>query len=438
MNLIRRLAGVSSWLVSGMGARIRTILREHLAKETRRDSAAALLPEIAFIWLSLWLADNRKSREARPTIIFFDRGLFSRDVSSLRKADKKFAWIRVPVGFIASSQKHLVPREFQEQNGYAEFESDPRWGSCVSFARRFHSVAKRRFGPDIIYLDANVDYWQTYAFRMLSSSGELRIYVMSKEIPLTRSPQEAYRRDYKGFWFGGNGIFCASPWLAEFFSANLRQSGRIIQAGIPRLDGYRSYKASDYEGDELLWLTFLDGYGVRSRSAYFDAVKRVAMVANESGRRLTIKAKNYSDLSDHKSELPIALKNTSSSMSQRLDTFFASSRVVIGANSLSILEALLTPLHVIVPNYLLDASLDLNYFLEEDFSPSLGLYTANSPSELEKILREALRRPLPDDEDSEAKNYRIAVVSKFISYFEELSSSAIVLNELYRAVQDRN
>lgn len=393
------------------------------------------LPVTLFARLVVWVATRNLVGGCDFVVVYFDRGLFARDVHELRKKDPRICWVGIPISHISIPQARHVPVEARLQNQYAQYDSDPGWHRCFKFAAALDDELAKSLGSRRVYLDANIDYWSTYSFRKLSSERKVPFYALSKEIPLTQAPQRLYETDYTGFLYGGTGIFCPSPWLTTFFESHLVRPGRVIASGLPRLDVYQNIARFPLSKDGIIWLTFLDGYGVVSKSRYFELLKSVLKIATSKNSVLTVKAKNQLDSSVHKNALGAELGSLLAvSTSRKLHEKFLDNRIVIGTNSLAVLEALLAPVFVVVPQFLTDPDEGLDFFSEGDDCPSIGMFVISSKELFEKTLQRLLEEGFTDFFDETVRDKRVNLVSRFINYSNLRPSSEAILSELRWAV----
>ena len=397
---------------------------------------AYVLPAATYAGLVLRYAEVKGNRYAEKTIVCFVRGLFDKDIEQLQYRLRDYSWLCVPTTMIGSPQIKYLPNHYMDQTGYSEHIEDvDKWSKCINFASIFLHSVERRYNS-VACLDANIDYWQTYAFREAAKLHNLPFLVLSKENPVTVATVENYRTRYRGFSFNGTAIACASASLLSVFQEiKLIEKEHLWLTGFPRLDRYRAIDRTRHEKPIIVFLSFIQGYGLRSLADYETVldVIRTAMEELKSTQidKILIKTKNAVDSTAHR-KLPLIqdwiAKDSRVAVTHDANLFdcFSSARFAIGANSQSLAEALLTDVPVIVPQWAIVEDRTQSFFTKEDSSDEICLYISETIEEFRMHVDKSLGRKSSGEQTDEFCRSRLELVNRFVRFEPDRSSSTAV------------
>jgi len=380
-------------------------------------------------------------KDSKRRVLWLRRGLLDKDVvQMIENTNLDFLSLRNTE--LHRCQYTFIPSEYRKQTYHVETLDDRQsWGKVEDFGLRFVRGVLNKYNIDFI-LDANIDYWQSYSVRYACKQLNVPFFVLSKENPTTESTKEFYSHLYKNWKFEGKGIGCPSYHLSQVFE-KLGVAGKqeLWLTGLPRLDAYR--KRGDMELEKagnVTLLSFSGGnYGLKSDSGYFELLASLksitADLSQKTGCGFLVKCKDGRDYRRHlahlKRQRSDKLKeNPELSYDSKLRDIFASSRVVIGLNSLSVVEALLSRATIIMPVYLLSQNnkehFQFDKFSERDLN-DLGVYRCYDVYHLTKIIEYAFAEgKLLRQESADRTAGRIELMNEFLFFDQSRSSSAFV------------
>ena len=415
-----------------LGAIGRSIFRHKRVHRT----LAHLLPATTYAELILRCSEVKGNRYAEKTIICFVRNLFDKDIEQLQYRLRDYNWLCVPTTMIGSPQIRYLPKHYMKQTEYCDYiDDESNWSNCINFASVFLRAVGRKHNS-VACLDANIDYWQTHAFREAAKAHELPFLVLSKENPVTAATVENYRKRYRNFSFNGTAVACASTSLLGVFQdIELIDKEHLWLTGFPRLDRYRAIDHTRHEKSIIVFLSFLQGYGLKSVADYESALDiiRTAMEEPESKQidKVVIKTKNAADSSAHRKLQFVQdwiTKDPRVTVAHDANLFdcFSSARFAIGANSQSLAEALLTDVPVIVPQWAIVEDPTQSFFTKEDSSDEICLYISETIEEFRMHVDNCLGRKSSGEQTDEFRRSRLELVNRFVRFEPDRSSSTAV------------
>ena len=204
-------------------------------------------------------------------------------------------------------------------------------------------------------LSANIDYWQDVGLKYQCKRRGLMFGVICRENAVIPEIVSANYKRYKesAYKFDGDFVVMAGEKSAEMFrSAGAVDASSIYATGLPRYDVWHN-AASQPQPDLITLLTFTHGYG--ADQTFKEVLTIFLQLATcNSGNNVTflIKTKDTEDTRMVQSMLPKALPanllvNDKISMVEALSR----SRGVVGYNSLSIIDALLSGCKILIPGW---------------------------------------------------------------------------------------
>jgi hypothetical protein len=265
----------------------------------------------------------------------------------------------------------------------------------VSFGLAFLEAAAMR-RPIAAVLSANVDYWQDEAMKIACSLLEIPFLVLCREnrtIPWT-TPWLHERFAAAQFRFDGAGIACFSDATKIALQPCMRDADDIWVTGAPRYDDWQDVKTVAREQRDCMTLVSFNQPGYAATSTFLDVLDIFAEAARQSvAGRLDwhVKCKKRADVNEIRRARPhVAVDRLSFSHDRPLFELFPRSRLVIGYNSLAILEALFTDVSIVVPWWdQTRPSRDELLLDPEDPMVAAVIHVAASPAELRALIGQA-------------------------------------------------
>lgn len=311
----------------------------------------------AAAWLTLRSIDYGRLRKEQNTVLCISRDYFSKDISELRKRSS-LNYISIQGGY-TRLQGMFFPKDMQIQTYYQRLEG-PEYDLAIQratdFAHRIIAGVSKRTKVDAI-LSANFDYWQDAGFKHASKALGIPFLVLSREHITAPNVFDTFvsRQVKAGYKFQGNGIAVAGRTTYDAIKSVPRIIGAddVWITGFPRLDMWREIDTSIplNERPYITLITYTKNY--HADENFIDVVTWFArLAAADSSRQVefVVKLKNYDD----QLEVFNILQNEDTShlrftYERSLPELLTKSRLVIGFNSLAVVEAVLARATLVTP-----------------------------------------------------------------------------------------
>jgi len=376
--------------------------------------------------LYLLSLDDDGCIENKPSVLCLSRLHFERDIAELRLKAEDYNWLKIPEDRLGRVQTPWVPHRMREQTYY-----DGKPDCFVLSERMAHivieSVSKKY--PVKAVMAANIDYWQSEGFRRACKTRAIPFLTLCREAQTLPLTYEKLITRYKSidYKYKGRGI-------AVF---NKRTRDALIQSGIcnaedveitgpPRLDPWlENLEEENTDIHERKYITLLSYFSPMyyAQDNFIEVAGILADIAKKirSGDFIfRIKCKGKSDYRNIYKSLALKSINTrglSFSYEADLLPLYKKSRVIIGYNSLAIIEALFSRAIVIVPQWG-EAKGDQEYQnikISDPLAQKL-YYFPQSAMEFRNLIEKALKNELPErkislEEKIEYMNYYFSLVN---------------------------
>jgi hypothetical protein len=333
----------------------------------------------------------------RPTILALDRGQFAKDIAAMRvRSTLTFATISAVR--LRHVQEKWVPLQAREQTFFTRMvRRDYRHllPVLVSFGLAFLDAAAMR-RPIAAVLSANVDYWQDEAMKIACSLLGIPFLVLCREnrtIPWT-TPWLQERFAAAQFRFEGAGIACFSDATKIALQPCMRDADDIWVTGAPRYDDWQDVATVARGQRDCMTLVSFNQPGYAAASTFlevFDIFAEAARQGSATGLDWHVKCKKRADVNEIRRARPdAAVDRLRFSHDRPLFELFPRSRLVIGYNSLAILEALFTDVPIVVPWWdQTRPSRDALLLDPEDPMVAAVIHVADSPAQLRRLIGQA-------------------------------------------------
>lgn len=299
------------------------------------------------------------------------------------------------------------------QNGYVRFQEiflprDRREQTYYQFARTTFSGADDpqaifaaellkqagRIAPISGVLSANIDYWQDVGLKYQCRENKLVFGVLCREnavIPkIVRQNYDRYRNS--GYHFDGDFVVMAGQTSAKMFrDAGVAPADRIYSSGLPRYDVWHS-RGEERKRNYITLLTFTRGYGAdQTFQEVLDVFIRSAASCLYNDIVFLIKTKDAADTRQLSDMLRGRLTSNVMIDDQiPMVEALSGSRMIVGYNSLSLIDALLSGTNIILPAWgECQAVGDMCMYPRNSISEKFFDF-AGSASAMEKALRDVL------------------------------------------------
>lgn len=368
--------------------------------------SAAYLTYLSMDW---GLLNKQKS------VVCLYRESFIKDIHQLRKRTE-YNYPIVMAGF-TRFQQSWTPKEMQEQTYYQSMESNYKAALLKSdiYAETLLRLISRKVEIGAV-LSANIDYWQDGGFKRVCRKQKIPFIVLSREHPVIPSVCDWVTERYKEaeFFYTGQGVAVAGESSKKvILGANAVSDESIISiTGLPRFDAWREVSVDKplNERKTITLLTFTHGYGADKT---FEEVLISFCLAAERDKqfRFLVKTKDEMDtVKVTRLVKKLGVSRVEITHEESLYEVLPQSYLVIGYNSLSLLEAAIARTNICIPAWgeCLEDGENVMY-------RSSSINVSNCVSYLRK--REDLEQLLTQGLESDGFNWDEDAISAFIGEF---------------------
>jgi hypothetical protein len=282
-------------------------------------------------------------------------------------------------------------------------------------------------------MTAHVDYWQAEGLRRASRNVDIPFLILCHENYLIPKTYEMRKKEFLSvdFKFGGTAIAVFSQKMKRFFvEARVCEPEQLVVTGPPRFDGWRSLSVTPSK--IIVLLSYLGPMKYYADDDFFETVNVVRRtVMRNADWKLIIKCKGLTDerainrrvnaeervVISH--ELPIA-------------ELLAEASVVVGSNSLSLLEALISSAKLIMP-VTPAAMQNPDTMMLDVTDPQVRdcISIVTSMSDLESEIEIAMRTPLGEFNHEE----RFSLLQRFLFVRQDEPASERVIGFIEKHVR---
>jgi len=378
---------------------------------------------------------------AKQSILCLPKPLFDKDFEQLSYRLRGYGWIWFMKDLFTVCHDGLVPRGSRRQKAYVQdvFRNGAAWDKVVGKARVLMSTLREEKGVCCI-MTANIDYWQDHALKVACRDLGLPVVVLQKEYPITEPVAAKFAKQYKGWNPHADLIAVAGKRaLDSLVEAGIGSFCKVVVTGFPRLDRYRSVDVSSDRraSRRTTLLSFREGYGRNSEIEFFHFLDFLLGIVHGDAE-IIVKAKSGKDASVISAGLrrllsPPAKVALVVSSHMPLYDAFSTSRVIVGLNSLSIVEALLSHAQILIPAYIFsDAPI-----LSESQCLEAGVHFARSEEEFREKYLDALEGYAAPISSSLLSN-RKKVFSEYWRWDDSYSACELFRIALEELLQERS
>ena len=210
-----------------------------------------------------------------------------------------------------------------------------------------------RLTPIDAILTGNIDYWEDQGIRMAARKLDLPFLVLRREHECNEFVRARSLKRYSRFMFEGDGVAVfGQPSLKPLIESGACHEEQVVVTGAPRLDCWHDANLADQDADTIVLLSYRDpGYG--AKNSFTEVlqlfVDHASQASKTSKLRFVVKAKSRDDARIILRTLVSQPPNVFIEHDVSLLGLFLRSRLIIGFNSLSVIEALLSNATVVAP-----------------------------------------------------------------------------------------
>lgn len=314
-------------------------------------------------------------RSGHPVILTCDKTHFSKDVDALMESGE-LNYLRLNNGFLEFFQSLFVSAEILQQTFYQKRQRLPEFQQDVQklrdFAKDLLNEIERQFRCKIdLILVSHIDYGHVDCLRLAGIEKKIPFVCLVREnFILPREQTDVYNyylnHDFK---FDGDRILVFSQATKDILvRSSVAAEKNIIVTGAPRFDHWRT-PVSEKQKRHAITLFSFSHPDYLAPEAFKVLVREFVKMANERPQnKFYIKAKDRVDyfriLSYFSDALPDNLN-----LDYRLNNLnlFKESFLILGFNSLALLEGLMAGCRVAIP-----------YFMDAARPDSFLMYTPNN------------------------------------------------------------
>ncbi|MBK8161315.1 MAG: hypothetical protein IPK59_22040 [Rhodospirillaceae bacterium] len=348
-------------------------------------------------------------RPGRPTVLCLRRALFAKDIAELKKrTDLNLPCIHV-TAIKRPQERWVAPKWRRQAHLWHDLNALPALRNRLEeFGVAFLDAARAQHPIDAVAA-ANTDYWQDEALRMGCRRLGIPFIALSRESYGIGRGRDFVANNYKSgnFYFNGTGCAVASDVCADFMRGQAAMRDAVIcTTGWPRYDAWRDYPMPPLK--DRKWITLM-AYGdprqVQYAAANFrDVLNSFAKAAERQlelpeAQRLhfVIKMKKRNEDDYIRAIRPdLDALGIEILADMPLPDIVTRSRMIVGFNTLAVLEGLLGGCAVVVPVWS-DSERDRSASLLHPDNPDDDrvCYFPRNPADFEALLGQAEAGTLP-------------------------------------------
>ena len=323
------------------------------------ESIISLLGPKFCAYLTYWTIDPGELKNDKKNILCLYRESFIKDIDALRLYGKN-NYIVVTAGF-TRFQKAWLPPALVEQTFYQKkLENYPEAVSkSQRYAETLYQLLDRKFTING-FLTGNFDYWQDHYFKIVAKRNKVPFLVLSREHPVIPEVSNIVRARYEkaNYQFYGDAIAVAGKSTFDVIkqSKTICDQDDVRITGLPRYDDWRAV-VKDKPLDQRRYvtlLTFTNGYFAD------ETFKEVLLNFCEISRfyrgknvEFVVKTKDRVDTQMVKHLIENIKVSYNLIISDVINLFelLPDSKLVIGYNSLSLVEGLMSGAQIVIPSW---------------------------------------------------------------------------------------
>jgi len=354
--------------------------------------------------------DWSSAEPGRDTVLCLDRSQFIKDIEELRRYTA-LNWVTLNAVKLKTRQEAWVPAKDREQGYLSTWLKEERCQTLrpilAEFGKALLEEAGRTMRIDAV-ATANIDYWQDETIKLGCNALGIPFLVLCREnytIPWTVPWMHDHLAKSR-FRFEGAGLAVFSEATKFSFAPGFDDPNDIWVTGAPRYDRWMDLKPlQESAKDHITLITFNDP-GYMAENVFVEVAEvfdRVARAERQSGCIWMVKCKKKGD----RDEILERLGTTGDSpltfeYDVPLFELYPRSRIVVGYNSLALVEAMLTDAPVVIPCWGETRAPRKDLLIDYDDALVQSVITfAKSPVELADLLMraargEALKRGTPE------------------------------------------
>lgn len=395
----------------------------------------------SYLSLILKISKIKGNNQAKKNIICLERSFFEKDVDQLSYRIRKYGWIWLKKDQITLYQENLIPKKFRKQTLYLKHvkKFPDKWKENIKKSKLLIKKFKDEKKACALLL-ANIDYWQSYSLQVACKELNIPVIVLQREYSYNEFEHTDYFKEYyKNFSPVADAIMVFGKRMKKIYS-KLKgfDVNKIFVTGAPRIDRWRSLELSQSQNIELLIISFrvLNPHNNWPEKEFFQMILSISIFFGKRDLgKITIKTRNKED--------SIAIRNfcnkknlTNIELIHDVEIYdlVLQSKVIIGSNSLAIVEALFSKAPIIIPNWI-TKNKALNMFKVRNVISKKSVILCETKKNLLDNLEKFLKMK-NSNVSKEVFETRKKFISKFWEYDKKISASHNVEKIIDNLVRD--
>jgi len=366
-------------------------------------------------------------KPGRPSVLCLYRPLFAKDLEQLRLRTD-INWLYVKNEFLAHVQSAWVPPEMRIEAEYQKThlpQYEKHWQQLERFGVAFLGALQRRWPIDAV-LASHIDYWHGEGVRLGARRLGIPFLALCREHMCLPIEQETVRRFFTGFQWEGDGVAVFGQSTKNIFvNSGACRADQVVVTGPPRLDIWREVPRRAEPNNIVMLLSYRDP-DYRAPHSFLEALRIFHEVAARSGgdTLFWVKSKDRKDTEEIRALVGATGRNFIVDHEAPLYELFPRTRLVVGFNSLSVVEALFTSAQIAIPCWGdADRPREELMFNPDDRSLDGVVDFPRSPDALREQLTRAAAARLSDPASPAARR---EVIEKILHYPHDHSCSQAV------------
>ncbi|MFP9136007.1 hypothetical protein ACLI1C_02375 [Devosia sp. XGJD_8] len=298
-------------------------------------------------------ADAGDWKPNRPTVVAFYRPLFSKDLAELRKRTD-VNWVYLNNQYLGHVQSAWCPLEMRVQTKYQMFHDEAHakvWASLQRFGDDLVVALRRRFPVDA-FMTSHIDYWQCEGARLGAKRAGIPFLGLCREHMCLPIEQRSVTKYYTGFKYEGDSIAVFGESTRKIFiESGACAPEQVVVTGPPRLDLWTDIDTASSSLTRVVLLSYRDP-DYRAPHNFGEVLAlflTAAQTHSGSGIEFVIKAKNPQDVDEIRGRAGKMEKFVTIDHQVPLTELLPTARLIVGFNSLSVLEAQFCVGQTVVP-----------------------------------------------------------------------------------------
>jgi hypothetical protein len=291
-------------------------------------------------------------KAGRPSVLCLYRPLFAKDLEQLRRRTD-LNWLYVKNEFLGHVQSAWIPQEMQVEAQYQKYhlpEYEKHWLRLEEFGAGFLTALQRRWPIDAV-MTSHIDYWHGEGVRLGARRLGIPFLALCREHMCLPIEQESVRRFFTGFkWEGDAVAVFGQSTKSIFVNSGACSNDQVVVTGPPRLDIWREVAPRAEPRNLIVLLSYRDP-DYRAPGSFVEVLRifRDAYSRHSEDAIFWVKSKDTKDTEEIRSLLQNTGRNFIIDHETPLYELFPRARLVVGFNSLSLVEAMFTHARITIP-----------------------------------------------------------------------------------------